>query len=114
MLFRSTGKPYASPAPQDLSSDDDSEDCQILDPLNPTPLSFAYPLPSTSANPDDPSRAAAQGASEASDAEQAPTRKRTGTANPEPESSTRPAKRIKISKRPGQKPKRRPTADADA
>ena len=110
----STGKPYASPAPQDLSSDDDSEDCQILDPLNPTPLSFAYPLPSTSANPDDPSRAAAQGASEASDAEQAPTRKRTGTANPEPESSTRPTKRIKISKRPGHKPKRRPTADADA
>ena len=48
----SAGKPYVRPAPQVLYSDEDSDDCQILDPLDPAPITIDYPLPSYSANPD--------------------------------------------------------------
>ena len=32
-------------------SEDDDDDCRILDPIDATPVSYAYPLPSGSANP---------------------------------------------------------------
>ena len=32
-------------------SEDDDDDCRILDPIDAVPVSYAYPLPSGSANP---------------------------------------------------------------
>ena len=128
----STGKPLASLwsqlSPQELSSDNDSEDSEIMEILNPTPLSFAYPLPS-SAESDAPNRTTASGASgsrvpstrrvidldgQDTETERTPTRKRTESTDPEPSSPTRPAKRTKVVKKPGLKPKQKPTARADA
>ena len=108
----SIGKPLASLwsqlSPQALSSDNDREDSEIMEILNPTPLSFACPLPS-SAGSDAPNHATASGASGSRvpstrqvidldvqdiEAERTPTRKRTEPTEAEPSSPTRPAKKI--------------------
>ena len=130
--FSSTGKPNISLwprlSPQAISSDSDSEDIQILDILNPTPLAFAYPMPSV-AETNAPGRAAAAGATgdrvaptrQAVDLDGADSetevpliRKRPKSRDPAPASPHRPAKRTKIIKKSAQRPKRKPTARADA
>ena len=96
-----------------------------MDILNPTPLAFAYPMPSL-AEMNAPGRAAAAGATgdrvaptrrvvdlEGTDSEMEPPliRKRPKSRDPAPASPPRPAKRMKKS---GLKPRRKPTARADA
>ena len=44
------GKPHARRSIKDWS-DDDSDDCVLLEVHNPQPPVFAYPLPSTSVDP---------------------------------------------------------------
>ena len=105
----STGKPYACVS-QDESTGD-SDGCQILDPLDVTPLSYAYPLQSpsaTSAAPN-PSSAPGQAADSAAvvSGEEAQTRKRVGSANPEAGSSAPPAKKTKIQTKPDAKPNKK-------
>ena len=46
------GKTRARDSIKDWSDDDDG-DCQILEVLDPRPLAFTFPLPSTSVVPDD-------------------------------------------------------------
>ena len=45
-----SGKPQARASIRDWSDDED-DDCQILEPIDAPPLSFAYPLPSDPVNP---------------------------------------------------------------
>ena len=89
----------------------DSDDCQILDALDVTPLSYAYPLqsPSASSAAPNPSSALGQAANSAVvvSGEEAQTRKRAGSANPEAGSSAPPAKKTKIQPKPGAKPKKK-------
>ena len=102
----STGKPYACVSPDE--STDDSDDCRILDPLDVTPISYAYPLQSPSATSAAPNPSSAPGQAVDSAAvvpgEEAPTRKRAGSTNPEAGSTAPPAKRSKVLPKPGAKP----------
>ena len=99
-----------------------------MDILNPTPLAFAYPLPSL-AETNAPGCAAAAGATEdrvaptrrvvdleGTDSEMEPPliRKRPKSRDSAPASPPRPAKRMKIIKKSGLRPRRKPTARADA
>ena len=45
-----SGKPQARASIRDWSDDDD-DDCQILEALDVRPIAFAYPLPSAPADP---------------------------------------------------------------
>ena len=77
------GKPYACSS-QDESTGD-SDDCLILDPLDVTPLSYAFPLqsPSASSAAPNPSSAPGQAADSAVvvSGKEAQTRKRAGSAS---------------------------------
>ena len=103
------GKPYACSS-QDESTGD-SDDCLILDPLDVTPLSYAFPLqsPSASSAAPNPSSAPGQAADSAVvvSGEEAQTRKRAGSANPGAGSSAPPAKKTKTQQKPGAKPKKK-------
>ena len=88
-------------------SDDDDDDYEILEVLDPRPLAFAYPLPSTSADPDDQVLEAAPVAVGGRGA----LRKRAGTGTSDVRTSNPSAKRQK--KKPGNRPQRqRPTTVA--
>ena len=104
------GKTHARDSIKDWSDDDD-DDCQVLEVLDPRPLAFSYPLPSTSADPDEkvhdmaPVAVGTRGAS----------RKRAGTGPSDPrpsEASGPPKKKKKVTKKPGNKPRQRPTTIA--
>ena len=89
-------------------SDDDCDDCVLLEVLDPSPISFAYPLPSTSVDPDEQDQDVPPGAAE----DRVPARKRTGTSTSDAEAATPPAKKKKIAKKPGNKGTKKPTSTA--
>ena len=89
-------------------SDDDSDDCVLLEVLNPPPISYAYPLPSTSVDPDEQDQDVPPGAAE----DRVPARKRAGTSTSDAEAAAPPAKKKKIAKKPGNKGAKKPTSTA--
>ena len=81
------GKPRA-PVPINEWSDDDEDECRIIDVIDATPLNFAPPAPSTTAT----------------SSKRAETRKRAGTGMSDTGGDEAGAKRAKTGKKPGTKP----------
>ena len=99
------GKTHARGSIRDWS-DDDSEDCVLLEVLNPPPISFAYTLPSTSVDPD----GQVQDVQPVAVGGQAPAQKRAGAGTSDTGATAPPAKRKKVVKKPGSKGPRKPTS----
>ena len=80
-------------------SEDDSDDCVLLEVLNPQPIAFAYPLPSTSVDPNgqttDVQPVVAGG--------RATTWKRAGAGTSDAGAAAPASKRKRMSKKPGNK-----------
>ena len=80
-------------------SEDDDDDCRILDPIDSVPVSYAYPLPSGPANPAGQDKKSCKRAGAGASA--------TGTSTASDPDSGRPRKQQK--KAAGGKPKKTPT-----
>lgn len=86
---------------------DDDNDCQVLEPINARPLAYAYPLPSTLADPTN------QAASDVA-GKRVGSRKRAGGDTSDAGTSKAGTKKQKTQKKPGDKPrntKQPPTTD---
>ena len=98
-----SGKPQARASVRDWS-DDDEDDCEILEVFDARPLAFAHPIPSA---PVDPAGQAPSTRPAATDNRGA-SHKRAGTGISATETSGAPApaaKKPKLQKKPGYKPR---------
>lgn len=98
-----SGKTPARNPIQDWTDDDsddcqviDDDDCQVIEALDIRPIAFAYPLPSTSADPTNPDAPVAAG-------KRGGSRKRAETDTSGTGTSTADAPKPKRQKRPGNK-----------
>ena len=98
-----SGKPQARASIRDWSDDDDN-DCQILEALDARPIAFAYPLPSAPAAPD----VQVPSTRPATTGNRGGSRKRavTGTSDTGTSTASDPAaKKPKLQKKSGHKPR---------